>query len=225
MRVAAQEVKPVCAEALVISTYDKQIGWRLADLVLQSSWEKIAHNSDPVPIYGIDWGARYVDYKNHREQLHKDYRESLSINQETNVAWTGLDPLAPAAYHDCLEYDVFSQTGLHAAARLATQENITITIRWYGSRQPESEIEWQGSPPKAAQRVIRKLPKKVISYRSGAVPRPSREIVITGHAPGYDTKIVLVPVPKRVSPPPIPEDPYIGGTIQTQFHLHVDAST
>jgi hypothetical protein len=191
-----------CDNALVRATYNlgNKIGidWRLADLVDNSSYDEIKHSAGGnAVIYGVPVGVNYDDYKNRIDNLKHSHNEQLSYSQQLNVAWSGLDPNAVNAYHDCLKTEIINTSGLHAVVTGATDSDISILIRWNVPGQLSTPVTWQGAaqittlfPPALGQGDITLI-----------VPRPSLQMSIAGNGGGYTTQsIVLEPLP-----PPAPD--------------------
>jgi hypothetical protein len=195
-----------CESALVISTYNSQSDirsdWRLADLVDQSSYEKIKHDAGAhAVIYGVPVGANYSDYKDAASKLRHDHNESLSRSELVNIAWTGLDPQAPSVYRDCLNTSVFLENGLHAAIVAATETDISVLVKWFVPGQPGSAtVIW--NPSAVGDEQIRKeFPQGLTPVR---LPRPVKQLSLSGGFNGFATEVmVLEPLPEKVKETPI----------------------
>ncbi|MFZ1988890.1 MAG: hypothetical protein WAW96_03870, partial [Alphaproteobacteria bacterium] len=84
-----------CFHALITSTYAKTSSyhsdWRLAHFVSKDDYDRLGHNlSNESVIFGIPIGTNYDDYQKRVQKLTQSSNESLSLDQASNILWTGL---------------------------------------------------------------------------------------------------------------------------------------
>jgi len=202
--VAAQSpVQSNCDAALVRATYNlsNRVGldWRLADLVTQETYSQIKSSAGAhAKIYNLPIGANYEDFRSRVESLKKEYKEQLTYDQKLNIAWSGLDPNAINAYHDCLNSQILMLSGLHAVVIGATDQDVSILIRWNVQGRLKTDVDWVG----LSSNMESLFPKSLLQGdKIVIVPRPAKRISVAGNAPGYATQpVVLEPLP-----PPPPE--------------------
>ena len=83
-----------CNNALVMSTYNRfdsqAVDWRLASHFSEEAYNRIKYDAGGnAVIYGVPVGASYSDFQNRVTKQVHDLQTSLSIDQATNVMWTG----------------------------------------------------------------------------------------------------------------------------------------
>lgn len=205
-----------CDAALVKSTYSSSsrvgLDWRLAELVDERTYNEIKQSAGgSAIIYGVPAAANYDEYRKKITSYKHSTDQSLSYTQQLNIAWTGLDPLAPSAYADCLKAER-NKLGLHAFVVGATETDISVQLSWNVPGFPTAGIAAEG-PPAA---VIRRFPAELgQGERTVVVPRPTSQITLAVNSSrplGYTSTIVLEPLPSPAPSPPLPTVAEIGGT-------------
>lgn len=188
-----------CTPALVMSTYNRldvsHSDWRVASLVTEDEWEKIKHDAGAnATIYGIPMGATYSDFKDRVTKKLNSYNESLTQDEKTNVAWTGLDPNSTDTYATCIK-GVLSQTGLHMQVTNATKTQVSIRITWSPvGDEHNATPDWTWDDAGKAR-----LPKSLLpGAKTIVLPRPKGQQILAANFRGHETSLIVTPYP----PPP-----------------------
>jgi hypothetical protein len=189
-----------CNPALVMSTYNRldtsHTDWRVASLVTEKEWDEINKEfHGHAVIYGIPMGSDYQDYHNRVIDKLNSYNESLTQDELTNVAWTGLDPNGASAYVECLKASHQDQ-GLSVYVTNATKDEVSLRVTWRptGVEPKTATLDWTWNADGKT-----KLPKTVMPGNKPVVlPRPKKQQILTAEFAGHEATLVITPYP----PPP-----------------------
>lgn len=189
-----------CNAALVMSTYNRldtsHTDWRVASLVTDKEWDEINNQfHGNATIYGIPMGASYQDYHNRVTDKLNSYQESLTQDELTNVAWTGLDPNGASAYVQCLKA-AHQDQGLSVYVTNATKDEVALRVTWHptGIEPKTASLDWTWNAGGKS-----KLPKTVVQGNTPVVlPRPKKQQILTAVFDGHEATLVVTPYP----PPP-----------------------
>ena len=209
---SAQNVSD-CNAALVMSTYNRldvsHSDWRVASLVTEKEWNEINNQfHGNATIYGIPMGASYQDYHNRVIDKLNSYNESLTQDELTNVAWTGLDPHGASAYVECLKAAHQGQ-GLQVYVTYATKDEVSLRITWRptGDEAKTATPTWIWNANGKSD-----LPKTVISGdKSVVLPRPNKQQILAANFKGHEATLVITPYP----PPPTPATVLYASCVET----------
>jgi hypothetical protein len=212
--VASVLAQSPCDGALIKDTYVEfsrvHTDWRLALLVDEKTYDEIRQQAGAnAVIYGVPVGTDYNDFHTRAESFSLSYNEALSQDQLRNIAWTALDPNSSGNYRKCIDAQILSQDGLHAAVIGATQNDIDILVRWFVPNDNSATyIQWQPDAIDGTYISGTYIPSGSTIIR---IPRPKEYTSLVGnstgffgHPTGYTTGVmVLEPLP---SSPPTPID-------------------
>jgi hypothetical protein len=168
----------------------------VASLVTEKEWDEINKEfHGNATIYGIPMGASYQDYHNRVIDKLNSYQESLTQDELTNVAWTGLDPNGASGYVECLK-TLHRDQGLSVYVTNATKDEVSLRITWRNTGvEPKTAIlDWTWNANGKSN-----LPKTVVAGNKPVVlPRPTKQQILTAYFAGHEATIVITPYP----PPP-----------------------
>lgn len=198
---AAAQQEDTCADALVVSTYNKvdmsNTDYRLAWQVSEKAYDQVKKDAGVnAIIYGVPVAANYSDFQKSIREKSSNYSSSFSQFQASNVQWTGLDPNSASAYSECIKSKRFSREGLHLAVKSATKDEVTVWIKW----SPRGSVPWAKPEWTWNSDGSSLLPKTLVSgEKSVVLPRPKKQMTLAVNYKGYTDSIVVEPFP------PIPE--------------------
>lgn len=188
-----------CSEALVMATYNRfdnsNLDWRLATYVTESAYDQVKKSAGAnAVIYGTPVGANYSDYQSAAKSKSETYNESLTLNQATNIMWTGLDPSAGNAYRECLKAKIFSSKGLHLAVISATRSEVSVLVSWIPTGQGKIKPLWTWAGTE-------KFPKKLQPGDTGLVlKRPTQQQMLQVNFNGNQDTLIIEPYPATPTP-------------------------
>ncbi|WP_316178483.1 hypothetical protein [Bradyrhizobium sp. SZCCHNRI1009] len=218
-----------CNAALVKSTYNKSTSvasdWRMSSLVTKEAFDDLkASGGLTAVLYGVPVKGDYNAYKQDSEKLRQEHKESLTYNQQVNLAWTGLDPNGANAYIECIKNIGANVSGLQMYVQYATEESVVVHIKWYLPNVNTATIDWSIDDP-ALQAVVARFPKTVSQGELiETLPRTQASAAVlqaNATAPNgatYPAFIHFARVPPI--PQPFPEPTVCGNEVTWKFNVH-----
>jgi hypothetical protein len=194
-----------CNATLIQSTYmltnDQFSDYRLAQQVDQSTYDEIQKSAGVnAVIYGVPVGASYSDFQKNISNMRSSTDVSLTQNDFTNIAWTGLTDANNQAYSACVNALVASSRGLNLFVERATDTDVVVSLNWTatGNQSNKINITWTSFGLETSA-----LPNTAIAgtqFIDFKRPTKDTSIIVNSTDVGDASFIVLTPLPTPIKP-------------------------
>lgn len=201
-----------CDNALVKESFSAtssvNTDFRLAELVSKETYDNLKSEfKGTTAIYGVPVGADYGEYKSNAQKMTSLTNSSLTEDVAHNVAWRGVDPNAVDGYKACLWAATASQEGLHLLARNATEDQVTVLVRWVPPTEGPRSIAVKWNLKK--DQITSNLPMVIHmnTEERVVIKRPTKTpfIVVVDNGKGRNDDLVVTPyIPAPALPPITP---------------------